>query len=46
MEAFGIIGMSIGTMGFIFGISVLARISKLERHLKETGVLDQEYKSG
>jgi len=46
MEAFGIIGMSMGTMGFIFALNALARISKLEKQLTETGVLDKEYKSG
>ena len=46
MEAFGIIGMSLGTVGFIFAMSALARISKLEKHLKETGVLHEDYKSG
>ena len=46
MEAFGIIGMSLGTMGFIFAMSALAKISKLEKQLKETGVLNKEYKSG
>ncbi len=40
MEAFGIIGMTLGTMGFIFAMNALARISKLEKQLKETGVLD------
>ena len=45
MEAFGIIGMSLGAMGFIFAISALTKISKMEKQLKETGVLDQEYKS-
>ena len=39
MEAFGI-------MGFIFAISALARISKLEKQLKEAGVLNKEDKSG
>ena len=50
MEAFGIIGMSfgvmalgVGAMGFIFANSALAKISKLEKQLKETGVLDKEY---
>ena len=48
MEVFGIIGMSLGTMGFIFGIlgmSALAKISKLEKQLKDSGILDKEYKS-
>ena len=46
MEALGIVGMSLGSMGFIFGMSALARISKLEKQLKETGVLGKEFKSG
>ena len=53
MEAFWSIGMSIGVTGFIFALigltsalSALAKISKLERQLKETGVLDKKYKSG
>ena len=45
MEAFGIIGMSLGTMGFIFSLNALARIAKLETQLKESGVLDKEFKS-
>ena len=39
MEAFGIIGMTLGTMGFIFSMNALARIAKLEKQLKETGIL-------
>ncbi len=46
MEVFGIIGMSFGTMGFIFALNALAKISKLEKQLTETGVLDKECKSG
>ena len=46
VEAFGIIGMSLGTMGFILGIITQGRIDKLENILKELGVLDQEFKSG
>ena len=42
MEVFGIIGMSLGTIGFIFGMSALTKIAKLEKQLKETGVLDKE----
>lgn len=45
MEAFGIIGMSFGTMAFIFSLSALAKIAKLEKQLEETGVLDKGYKS-
>ena len=46
MEVFGMVGMSFGTMGFIFALNALAKISKLEKQLTETGVLDKEYKSG
>jgi hypothetical protein len=45
MEAFGIIGMSLGALGFIFGMSALTKISSLEKKLKETGVLGKEHKS-
>jgi len=41
-----IIAFSLGTMGFIFGMSALAKIAKLEKQLKETGILEKEYKSG
>ncbi len=46
MEVFGIIGMSFGSMGFIFALNALAKISKLEKQLTEKGVLDKECKSG
>ena len=45
METFGIIGMSFGTMGFIFALNAMSRIDKLEKKLKELGVMDQEFKS-
>jgi hypothetical protein len=45
MAVFGIIGMSLGTMGFIFGMSALAKIARLEKQLKETGILGKESKS-
>ena len=37
MVAFGIIGM-------IFGLAAFAKLMKLEKHLKETGVLNKDYK--
>lgn len=40
MEALGIVGMSMGTLGFLFSMSALARITKLEKELKESGLLD------
>ena len=45
METFGMVGFSLGTVGFIFALAALDKISKLEKRLKETGVLDKEYKS-
>ena len=45
METFGIVGFSLGTVGFVFAMTALNKISKLEKQLKETGVLDKEYKS-
>ncbi len=46
MEAFGIIGMTFGIIGMGVGASALAKISNLEKQLKEKGVLDKEYESG
>lgn len=43
MEVFGIIGMSLGFMGFIFGIFGVIAFSKanaLEKKLNDAGVLD------
>jgi hypothetical protein len=45
METFGIIGMSLGAMGFIFGVIAVGRIDKLEKKLKELNVLDKDFKS-
>lgn len=45
MEAFGIIGMSLGSVGFIFALTALAKIARLEKQLIETGVLDKEFRS-
>ncbi len=38
MEAFGI-------LGFIFGIYAFIRVEKLEKKLKETGILDKKFTS-
>ena len=46
METFGIIGMVFGLSGLAMARKALAKISRLEKQLKETGVLDKEYKSG
>ena len=32
-------------IGFIFGLSALAKVMMLEKQLKETGVLDKDHKS-
>jgi len=45
MESLGTIGMSFGIIGFIFAMSALVKITKLQKRLKEIGVLDKEYKS-
>jgi len=38
MEAFGI-------LGFVFGLSALAKVIMLEKQLKESGVLKEQEKS-
>ena len=40
----GIMGIPLGTMGFIFGIICLKRIEKLTKQLKEKEILEQDYK--
>ena len=42
MEAFGIIGMSFGSMGFIFALNAMNSIAALEKRLKEAGVFDRK----
>tara|TARA_B100000959_G_scaffold71320_1_gene75629 strand:+ start:1062 stop:1205 length:144 start_codon:yes stop_codon:yes gene_type:complete len=44
MEVFGLLGMSLGTMGFIIGIICLKKIEKLTKTLKENGILEENYK--
>ncbi len=46
MEAFAIIGMSLGTTAFVFSLNALGKIDKLEKQLKKLGALDEEFKSG
>jgi hypothetical protein len=41
MEAFGIIGMSLGAMGFIYALNAMNAVSSLEKRLKEAGVLGE-----
>ena len=40
---FGIMGMSLGTMGFIFGLICLKRIEKLTEQLVEKEILQENY---
>ena len=42
MEVFGIVGMSMGTLGFIFALSASAQVQKLEKQLKVAGVLPKQ----
>ena len=44
METFGIIGMAFGIMGMGFGSVAFAGLQKLEKRLKESGVLSKDYK--
>jgi hypothetical protein len=53
MEVFGIIGMSMGTMGFIFGITGMNQVTQLRKEhedlkgkLKESGVLKEKSEPG
>ena len=43
VEAFGIIGMTFGITGMALGVFSLMRLAKLEKRLKESGVLDKDY---
>ena len=40
MEPFGITGMGLG----IFGLIAFTRLAELEKQLKESGILDKDYK--
>jgi NAD kinase len=44
MEVFGIIGMSLGTMGFLFALTCLGKMKKLIKDLKAKGILEEDYK--
>ena len=45
MEAFGIFGFVVGLSAIGIATNAMARISKLEKQLKENGVLDEGYKA-
>ena len=40
---FGIMGMSMGAAGFTFGLTAIGGLNKLKSHLKEKGILDEDY---
>ena len=44
METFGIIGMTFGIIGMGVGVFAFIRLEKLEKQLKESGILDKDYK--
>ena len=47
METFGIMGMVFGIMGMTLGILgsiAFSKLTRLEKQLKESGVLDKNYK--
>jgi len=42
---FGLMGMSMGVMGFIFAVISMTKIAKLEKKLIELNVLNKDFKS-
>ena len=40
MEVFGVMGMSLGTVGFVFGLISFVKTKKLTKKLKEKGILE------
>ena len=40
-----IVGITIGVAGFIFGMTTYVRLTRLERHLKQKGILDEKFSS-
>jgi hypothetical protein len=44
MEVFGMLGMSLGTMGFVFGLIAFVQTQKLTKTLKEKGIFDANFK--
>ena len=42
---FGLMGMSLGAMRFIFGIICMGKLGTLEKQLKESGVLKEQTES-
>lgn len=46
MESFGIMGMSLGSIAFIFSLSALTRIAALEKKLKKLEALNENSEPG
>jgi|SaaInlStandDraft_5_1057022.scaffolds.fasta_scaffold826822_1 hypothetical protein len=42
MEAFGIIGMSLGSSAFVFALVAMNKVSALEKQLRDKGLLETE----
>jgi len=43
MEAIAIIGLSLGTLGYIYALAATKRLDKLIKHLKENDIIDEGY---
>jgi hypothetical protein len=39
--SFGVMGMSLGTVGFVFGLIAFVQTKKLTKTLKEKGILEE-----
>ena len=44
MEVFGVLGLSLGTIGFVFGLIAFVQTQKLTKSLKEKGMLEESSK--
>ena len=44
MEVFGMLGMFLGTMGFVFGLIAFVQTQKLTKTLEERGVFEANFK--
>ena len=41
MEVFGVLGLSLGTIGFVFGLIAFVQTQKLTKSLNEKGMLEE-----
>jgi hypothetical protein len=44
VEVFGVLGLSLGTIGFVFGLIVFVQTQKLIKPLNEKGMLEESLK--